>query len=260
MNQTYKATLSQYALPQFLPTWGGKGGVIWGDLEGCSLKTMMFEKYPSISPYTYCANNPMKFVDPTGKIKVRWFDEYETGPRNNAYNKYKSKNGIIDVFAHGNPKNLGILICGSITNNNPTECNDVIKFYQSLNAQGVLDGEENKDKTIIFHVCEADKDMKRKNFRGNEYTEPSFAKKVSKADIFKDYVIVATASDDDIGTNNNGDLIEQNYDSWNAYYNGQLIGTYAGHQSMEGRNPREDFKENIEKIKKGEQFQVINLE
>jgi RHS repeat-associated protein len=27
----------------------------------------MFEKYPSISPYTYCANNPMKFVDPTGK-------------------------------------------------------------------------------------------------------------------------------------------------------------------------------------------------
>jgi RHS repeat-associated protein len=27
----------------------------------------MFEKYPSISPYTYCANNPMKFVDPTGE-------------------------------------------------------------------------------------------------------------------------------------------------------------------------------------------------
>ncbi|MDY0014865.1 MAG: hypothetical protein RBS13_01500, partial [Bacteroidales bacterium] len=39
----------------------------WGDLEGCSLKTMMFEKYPSISPYTYCANNPVMFVDPTGK-------------------------------------------------------------------------------------------------------------------------------------------------------------------------------------------------
>ena len=39
------------------------------DLEGCSLKTMMFEKYPSISPYTYCANNPMKFVDPIGSSK-----------------------------------------------------------------------------------------------------------------------------------------------------------------------------------------------
>jgi len=28
----------------------------------------MFEKYPSISPYTYCANNPVLFVDPTGMV------------------------------------------------------------------------------------------------------------------------------------------------------------------------------------------------
>jgi len=27
----------------------------------------MFEKYSSISPYTYCANNPVMFVDPDGK-------------------------------------------------------------------------------------------------------------------------------------------------------------------------------------------------
>jgi RHS repeat-associated protein len=26
----------------------------------------LFEKYPSISPYTYCGNNPMKYVDPDG--------------------------------------------------------------------------------------------------------------------------------------------------------------------------------------------------
>ena len=40
----------------------------------------MFEKYPSISPYTYCANNPMKYVDPTGK-------EWETENDNNLANK-----------------------------------------------------------------------------------------------------------------------------------------------------------------------------
>ena len=27
----------------------------------------LFEKYPTISPYTYCANNPVKYVDPTGE-------------------------------------------------------------------------------------------------------------------------------------------------------------------------------------------------
>ncbi|MDD3280284.1 MAG: hypothetical protein PHC83_01775 [Bacteroidales bacterium] len=53
----FKAINSQYAMGQLSTCI---------DLEGCSLKTMMFEKYPSISPYTYCANNPMKYVDPTG--------------------------------------------------------------------------------------------------------------------------------------------------------------------------------------------------
>jgi len=34
----------------------------------------MFEKYPSISPYTYCANNPMKYVDPSGEELNPIFD------------------------------------------------------------------------------------------------------------------------------------------------------------------------------------------
>ncbi|MDD4209697.1 MAG: hypothetical protein PHI52_05090 [Bacteroidales bacterium] len=78
MPPTYKATLSQYALSPSLP--------IWGDLEGCSLKTMMFEKYPSISPYTYCANNPVMFVDPTGE-KVVFADAAEE----QAYNNYRAE-------------------------------------------------------------------------------------------------------------------------------------------------------------------------
>ncbi|MDD4208873.1 MAG: hypothetical protein PHI52_00865 [Bacteroidales bacterium] len=103
MNQTYKATLSQYALPQFLPTWGGKGGVIWGDLEGWSLETMMFEKYPSISPYTYCANNPMMYVDSSGK-------EFTDPPTDDPPSKYKRAcKGIANMGFGGLTAGFGVL-------------------------------------------------------------------------------------------------------------------------------------------------------
>ncbi len=30
----------------------------------------MYENYPTFSPYTYCANNPVKYVDPDGKLPI----------------------------------------------------------------------------------------------------------------------------------------------------------------------------------------------
>jgi RHS repeat-associated protein len=88
MHLTYNAINSQYAVKQSLP--------LGGDLEGFYAfnakeldeengmyyysaryyapptfisRDPLFEKYPSISPYTYCANNPVNFIDPDGRIR-----------------------------------------------------------------------------------------------------------------------------------------------------------------------------------------------
>ena len=43
----------------------------------------MASKYPSLSPYVYCANNPVKLVDPNGE-KI-WIHDEEGGSAANAY-------------------------------------------------------------------------------------------------------------------------------------------------------------------------------
>jgi len=106
MHLTYNAINSQYAVKQSLPiySWGCLNFTLryscfslrskWGDLEGYYAfnakeldeengmyyysaryyapptfisRDPLFEKYPSISPYAYCANNPVLFIDPDGR-------------------------------------------------------------------------------------------------------------------------------------------------------------------------------------------------
>jgi RHS repeat-associated protein len=39
-------------------------------------RDVLFEKYPTLSPYSYCANNPEKYVDPTGMVIDDYFNEH----------------------------------------------------------------------------------------------------------------------------------------------------------------------------------------
>lgn len=64
----------------------------------------MAEKYYSISPYTWCASNPIKHVDPTGKESINGINMNEKNAKNvipGLLNKYQNTNKIV-VFSHGN--------------------------------------------------------------------------------------------------------------------------------------------------------------
>ena len=75
----------------------------------------MADKYPSLSPYTYCADNPVKLVDPNGEeigdyynLKGQWLGS-DNNPDNFAYTASsvtKNENGT--VVAANNKKKLPI--------------------------------------------------------------------------------------------------------------------------------------------------------
>ncbi|NLK57268.1 MAG: RHS repeat-associated core domain-containing protein [Bacteroidales bacterium] len=68
----------------------------------------LFEKYPFISPYAYCANNPVKYVDPTGEdIELTFFGKYTA-----ELLKYVINNGLGGQFEayYTKGKNGGYLL------------------------------------------------------------------------------------------------------------------------------------------------------
>ncbi|MBP7102689.1 MAG: hypothetical protein KBA86_05515 [Bacteroidales bacterium] len=116
------------------------------DLEVCSLKAMMFEKYPSISPYTYCANNPMKYVDPTGED---WIEREVEGRKEVYYDRKVKSQADVDK-KYGKDTGVRHLADGSkVGNGQYTVYND-----HKENKYGVVkdaDGNVvNNDKTIIY--------------------------------------------------------------------------------------------------------------
>ena len=107
------------------------------DLSGLFLSVdPMSDKYPSISPYAYCAWNPVKLVDPMGDTIINAYEKYkdvtETIQRltkslesankserrdiqrridllKSQHEKYKKTQSAIDAFKDANPEEFDIL-------------------------------------------------------------------------------------------------------------------------------------------------------
>ena len=109
----------------------------------------MADKYPSISPYAYCAWNPVKLVDPDGKD---WYDLYSDGRlvRNDEKSiKYQDRDIIYSVKTR---KTSDVLALGTISEQNQ-------RTISGFTGSDIKLGKNREDNVYVFQFCADNTDV-----------------------------------------------------------------------------------------------------
>ena len=110
----------------------------------------MFEKYMGMSPYNYCAGNPVKMVDPDGRENLFFLNLKNPDNLAAYYNGIQhDESGVINVYCHSEENRFLLLDIHPIS---PIEFMSYVK-QQSDEYQ--KNKNENKSSIIVLHACES---------------------------------------------------------------------------------------------------------
>ncbi len=204
------------------------------------------DKYPSISPYAYCAWNPILFIDPNGEEKVKSLGKNDKDRRiAKAADNFQDNEPVIHLWAHGDPNR--IQTHGRFgTTKYITSCQDMEKFLKK-NSSLYRDNEDNSTLILVLHSCSTGQG------------EENIAQKISSG---LNLLVVAPTENVQVQTDDMGTPDEDSYElgapimndgkqvgkgSWNVYYKGKLVNTYHQDFAPVFDNPKSEI-ERYEKI------------
>ena len=176
------------------------------------------DKYPGISPYSYCAWNPVKYIDPDGRELISSFNlkpntrDYSRNSHINKYAKtyYDNNSPIIHFFAHG-ASNRVRLEDGTAINTPQKMFNYLYEQSQEFKASCST----GKPSVLVLHSCNTGSG------------ENSFAQQLSADELFSNTLVIAPSSVLEVGTKET----ISNAGSWIAFYNGNQVGTINAHDT-----------------------------
>lgn len=176
------------------------------------------EKYYYISPYAYCANNPVNAVDIDGKEKKNVFP-HQTGEAEIAQaaivDNFKDSPNAIVIFGHGDSN--GIHVYGKNGDIIVNSAKSFVKYLDQESTTWQTRYVTGADISIVLYSCETGKSSEG---------HPSIAQQISKE--LKGVSVYAP--NDDLSIKGNGQTKVYNNNSWIEYRDNQQVRRYDADQ------------------------------
>ena len=139
-----------------------ENGLDWYDFHARQMDPMALrfttidpkcEKFYAISPYAYCAGNPIKFIDPKGKETIDLLENNTDNQAAKDYAKTKRYTKKIEVFAHG-LKDKGLFMRTKDATGKDIDITEDNFEEQVLSKSEIWKNSKSKSNiVIILHSC-----------------------------------------------------------------------------------------------------------